>query len=160
MLALVAVSVLRLPLLPGTGVIDRSARLAWASPTLLFEPAPTDGPVLITVSYTVRAASRQEFQQAMTALGASRRRTGAFRWRLYRSGEEEDVWFETFLLPSWSEYQRQQTQRSTGRDREIEARALAACEGTPRWHHYFAGEIADPTATTAQQTTTKEGPHA
>ena len=163
LLVLVAASVLRLPLLPGTGVVDRSARLAWASPTLLFEPTPSDGPVLITVSYTVREASRQEFQEAMTALGASRRRTGAFRWRLFRSGEEEDVRLETFLLPSWSEYQRQQTQRSTGRDREIEARALAACEGAPRWHHYFPGEAGDTgtqSVDAPHPTLTEEHPHA
>jgi hypothetical protein len=141
LLVLVGASVALLPLLPGTGTVDRSTRLAWATPMLQFDPDPTDGPVLITVSYTVRPASLDAFRTAMRGTGASRRRTGAFRWRLYRSGEEQDVQLEAFLVPSWSEYERQQTQRLTGRDREIQAEALAATEGPPVYHHYFPNPV-------------------
>jgi len=137
LLALVGVSTRFLPLLPGTGTIDRSISLTWATPTLVFEPDPSDGPVLIQVSYTVRPDALPAFQAAMKGVEASRRRTGGSRWRLYRSGEDRDVLLETFMVPSWGEYRRQQTQRLTGRDREVIAEAVAYCEGEPVERHYF-----------------------
>jgi len=54
------------------------------------------------------------------------------RWvrrRLYRSGEDQDVMLESFIVPSWGEYRPQQTQRLTGRDREFQAEALEYSEG-------------------------------
>jgi hypothetical protein len=137
-LVLVAISTRLLPLLPGTGTIDRTISLTWATPTLVFEPDPADGPVLVIFRYTVRPANVAPFESAMKAVAASRRRTGGYRWQLFRSGEDEDLLLETFLVPSWAEFHRQQTQRLTGRDREIIAEARAFCEGDPIERHYFS----------------------
>ncbi len=137
LLILVAASTRFLPLLPGTGSIDRTFSMSWSTPTLVFEPSPSDGPVLIEISYTVPPQSLQQFQDAMEQVAASRRRTGGSRWRLYRSGEDRDVMLESFVVPSWGEYRRQGTQRLTGRDREIRAEALRFSEGDPVERHYF-----------------------
>lgn len=137
-LLLTAGSVIPLPLLKGTGTIDRSISTAWATPTLVFEPDPTDGPVLVQVTYTVRGDSLGPFRDAMTRVEGSRRRTGGSRWGLYRSGEDQDLMLESFVVPSWGEYRRQETQRLTGRDREIRADALAHVEGDPIERHYIA----------------------
>jgi hypothetical protein len=137
LLVLVAASVRLLPLLPGTGTVDRTISMSWPTPTLVFEPDPSDGPVLIEISYTVRAASVDAFRDAMGQVERSRRRTGGSRWQLYRSGEEADALLESFIVPSWGEYRRQETQRLTGRDREIRAAALTHAEGTPVERHYF-----------------------
>jgi MFS family permease len=144
LLLLVAASVPVLPLLPGTGTVDRSISMSWPTPTLVFEPQPADGPVLVQISWTVRPDSLEAFQSAMRFLENSRRRTGASRWALYRSGEEADVQLETFLVPSWGEFRRQETQRLTGRDREIRAAALAHAEGDPVERHFFPSRTAAP----------------
>lgn len=137
LLLVVAASTIILPLRPGTGTIDRTITLTWATPTLVFEPAPTDGPVLVTFRYVVTPNELAAFQTSMRAVAQSRRRTGGYRWRLYRSGDDQDVMLESFVVPSWGEFRRQQTQRLTGRDREFIADALAHSEGDPTEHHYF-----------------------
>jgi len=137
LLLVAAASTALLPLLPGTGTVDRTTSSSWSSPALVFEPDPTDGPVLVTVSYTVRPSALPSFEAAMRLLAGSRRRTGGFRWRLYRSGEVQDVMLESFMVPSWGEHRRQQTQRLTGRDREIRAAVLEFCDGAPIERHYF-----------------------
>lgn len=137
LLLLVAASVRVLPLLPGTGTVDRSISMSWPTPTLVFEPEPTDGPVMVQISWTVRPDSLADFRSAMRLLESSRRRTGASRWALYRSGEEADVQLETFMVPSWGEFRRQETQRLTGRDREIRAAALTHADGDPVERHFF-----------------------
>ena len=140
LLVLVAASVRVLPLLHGTGTIDRSITTTWATPHLVFEPEPDDGPVLVQVTYAVDAASLGSFRSAMRRVEASRRRTGATRWSLYRSGEDQDVLLESFVVPSWSEYRRQQTERLTGRDREVRAAVLGYRTGDPAERHYFAAD--------------------
>jgi Transmembrane secretion effector len=76
----------------------------------------------------------------MHGVEGSRRRTGGYRWRLYRSGQEPDVMLESFMVPSWGEYRRQNTQRLTGRDSEVAAPAFDLAEGTPKERHYFPAE--------------------
>jgi MFS family permease len=137
LLVLVAASVPLLPLLASTGRIDRTVDLAWPTPTLVFEPQPTDGPVTIMVTYLVAAKHRAQFEVAMKELDQSRRRTGATRWRLYQSGEDSDTMLECFIVPSWAEYRRQQTQRLTGHDREIRDAVVALGDGKPTEVHYF-----------------------
>jgi MFS family permease len=137
-LLLVAASVRLLPLHPSTGRIDRTIDLSWPTPTLVFEPEPSDGPVTISISYRVQPAKLKDFQQAMAQVRQSRRRRGAVRWRLYRSGENADTLVEMFVVPSWAEYRRGQTQRLTGRDRELLAVAYALADDVPIESHYFS----------------------
>ena len=137
LLVLVAASTRLAPLLPGTGTIDRSVSTPLSTPTLVFDPAPADGPVLVQLTYTVRPGSADRFRSAMALVDGSRRRTGAARWRLYRSGESADVFLESFVVPSWGEYRRQQSERLTGRDREIRAAAIAFCDGAPVEQRFF-----------------------
>ena len=118
-------------------------------PTLVFEPDATDGPVTVLVRYRVAAADAGAFREAMAGLGSSRRRTGAARWRFYRSGEVADEFLEMFTVSSWSEYRRQQTERLTGRDREFRDAVAAVCASPPVESHYFppavhAGETSHP----------------
>jgi MFS family permease len=136
-LVLVAASVAIWPLHADTGRIDRTVDLSWPTPTLVFEPQPTDGPVTIMVTYRVAAEHRADFEKAMRELESSRRRTGATRWRLYQSGEDATSMLESFVVPSWAEYRRQQTQRLTGRDREIRDAVVGFSDGVPGEVHYF-----------------------
>lgn len=142
LLVAVAASIRVLPLLPGTGTIDRTIAHSWPTPTLVFDPDPTDGPVLVLVTYTVHRERESEFGTAMRRVADSRRRTGGYRWRLYRSGEESATFLESFLVPSWKELTRQRTQRLTGRDEEIWAEARKFCADDPVERHYLANTFA------------------
>jgi MFS family permease len=138
LLGIVAISVPLLPLHSQTGKIDRTFDLTWPTPTLVFQPQPTDGPVTIVNTYRVPSARQAEFERAAAELRDSRRRAGAIRWRLYRSGEHADSLVETFVMPSWAEFRRSQTSRLTGRDRELRQHVLDLADGAPREEHLFS----------------------
>ena len=150
LLVVVAASIRIAPLLPGTGTIDRTVGTPLPTPTLVIDPTPSDGPVLVQLAYTVHPESVAEFRSAMVLVEGSRRRTGGARWRLYRSGEVVDVFLESFIVPSWGEYRRQQSERLTGRDREIVAAAIAFCAGAPTEQHFFPSSPKTITATRKQ----------
>jgi len=140
-LLLVAASVAIWPLHPMTGKIDRTFDLTWPVPMLVFEPEPTDGPVTIVLTYRVLPHNLDAFEDAARDLRLVRLRTGATRWRLYRSGEDADVMVETFVEPSWAEYRRAQTKRFTGRDRSYRDAVYALSEGDPVEQHLFPPKV-------------------
>jgi hypothetical protein len=108
----------RWPLAAGEEV-DLSPALGWSEPALAFEPAPQDGPVLVTLEYRIPAERATEFVQAMQQLGRVRRRDGAYSWDLYEDLEEPGRYLETFTVGSWSEHMRQHERRTVA-DLEIE----------------------------------------
>ena len=89
-LGVVALSVVVLPLRPCTGKLSVDVSTAWPTPTLVFEPCPDDGPVLVAVRYRVPAENLDEFVEAMSAVRRSRLRTGGHSWRLYHSVGQPD----------------------------------------------------------------------
>ena len=78
-----------------------------SDPLVNLSPAPTDGPVLVTVAYRVAHDEMTEFTEAMRRVERHRRRTGAHRWGLFRDVAEPDLFLETFLVGSWVEHLRQ-----------------------------------------------------
>jgi MFS family permease len=138
LLVLVAATVPLLPLRAGTGTRDRTvAALASAVPTLVFEPSPKDGPVIVTLTYTVSDGRESEFIAAMRAVERSRRRTGASSWQLERSGDEQHRYRESFRVPSWGEFTRGNAERWTGYDHEGLNTVAALTAGVPDEEHYF-----------------------
>ena len=150
-LGLVAASVPILPLHDRTAHLDRTIGATWPAPTLAFDPIPSDGPVLVTVTYTVDPHRVSEFLDSMKDLERSRRRTGAQTWRLYRDGALPTAFVETFTVRSWAEHLRQHEERWTGSDREVQERVLAAVRGEPRVDHLLPPSTA-PTVTLTSET--------
>lgn len=105
--------------------LDRSTVSYWSEPNLAFEPDPDEGPVLVSVTYSVSPERADGFLAAMEHVHLSRQRTGAMRWGLYQDGEDPRRFVEVYLLPSWQEHLRQHTERLTGADQEIEAETVA-----------------------------------
>ncbi|MGW7445467.1 MFS transporter [Kitasatospora sp. NPDC054795] len=126
-------SLRRLPL-PG-GRTDPTLSEAWPEPRLTVEPAPQDGPVLVTVTYRVRAERAPAFVTAMRKVESSRRRTGAVSWGLYRDAARPEQFVETFTVTSWSEHCAQHHGRYTGTDRAFETDARALLTGEPTVTH-------------------------
>jgi MFS family permease len=118
-----------------TARLDRTTTVYWPEPQLTVEPDRDEGPVLITVTFTVLPENRQPFIAAMQRVQASRRRTGATRWNLYRDAADPDRFMETFLVPSWEEHLRQHNERLTGTDQDIERDAMQFAAGPPEVAH-------------------------
>jgi len=105
---------------------------------LAIEPAPEDGPVLITIDYQIDPAKAREFRAAMRALRQTRLRDGAFRSSLFHDLDNPGHFRETFLVGSWAEHLRQH-QRATVDDQWINEAVDAFHRGpeAPRVRHFL-----------------------
>ena len=137
LLVLAAASVAILPLRAQTGELDRTIVHCAPEPQLVFDPAPLDGPVTVVVTYVVPKQDVTRFRDAMRPVEKSRRRTGATRWRLARSGEHPDQVIEEFTVPSWGEYRKQATDRWTRSDQDALEEALSFTGGGSTETHFF-----------------------
>jgi MFS family permease len=141
-LGAVALSVVVLPLRPSTGKVNVEVSSAWPTPTLVFEPCPTDGPVLVAVRYRVPAENLEDFVTAMSAVRRSRLRTGGHSWRLYHSVGQPDTFLERFTVASWSEFERQRTERWLDFDTEGVKKAIGyTVDGTREHEYYLASRV-------------------
>jgi MFS family permease len=137
MLGVVALSVAVLPLRPCTGTLSVDISTAWPTPTLVFEPCPGDGPVLVTVRYRVPTENLHDFTEAMRAVRQSRLRTGGHSWRLYHSVGQPDTFLERFTVASWTEFERQRTERWLEFDTDGVRKAIGYTVDRNRQHEYF-----------------------
>jgi hypothetical protein len=110
---------------------------AWPTPTLVFEPSPQDGPVLVAARYYVPPENLDDFIEAMRKVRQSRLRTGGHSWRLYHSVEEPNSFLERFTVASWSEFERQRTERWVDIDHDGVAEALSYTVDQTRRHEYY-----------------------
>ena len=89
-------------------------------PTVTIVPHPTDGPVLVTVMYEVPGDDVREFADAMRLVERHRRRTGAYRWGLFRDLASPHQFIETFVVESWGEHLRQHRRTTVNADRFLD----------------------------------------
>jgi Transmembrane secretion effector len=136
-LGVVALSVPALPLRASTGKLSVEVSTAWPTPRLVFEPCPNDGPVLVAVRYKVPAENLGNFVEAMRAVRRSRLRTGGHSWRLYHSVGQPDTLLERFTVASWSEFERQRTERWLDFDHDGVEQAIGYTEDHTRRHGYY-----------------------
>lgn len=100
----------------------------WLPHTTFPEPAPSDGPVLITIEYHIDPQEAPEFKAAMVHLRETRLRDGAFRCSLFADLEDPTHYRETFIVGSWAEHMRQH-ERATVEDQHIEEAVLSFHRG-------------------------------
>jgi len=125
--------------LPKTAV-DLSTWNHWVKPTMLEEPAPDQGPVLVTVKYVIDPAKAPEFLFQIRKYERIRRRDGATRWGIFFDTEAPDVYLENFLVDSWAEHERQHD-RFTVADRDVEKKVLTyALKPIEVKHYIYARE--------------------
>jgi MFS family permease len=108
----------------------------WRMPVVVREATADlqQGPVLVTVEYTVISEHEAEFVEAIHQYERIRRRDGAYRWGIYRDTEATDRYLEIFLVNSWAEHMRQH-ERQTQADRELEQRLSSCVADDPKVHH-------------------------
>jgi MFS family permease len=137
MLGVVALSTPVLGLRPCTGTLSLDLSTAWPSPTVTFDPCPSDGPVLVTVHYRVPAEGLDDFTEAMRAVRQARLRTGGHSWRLYHSVGRPDTFLERFTVTSWTEFERQRTERWLEYDHDAVAKARSFTVDDERQQEYY-----------------------
>jgi hypothetical protein len=115
--------------------VDLSPWNHWRIPAVVKATANLhQGPVLVTVEYTVKSEREAEFMEAIHQYARIRRRDGAYRWGIYRDTEVADRYLEIFLVNSWAEHLRQH-ERQTQADREAEQRLSSYITGDPVVRH-------------------------
>jgi quinol monooxygenase YgiN len=77
-----------------------------------------DGPILLTVSWEIDPAMRDEFVAAMHPVRKALKRQGALRFHLVEDVERPGHMVESFTMATWSEYRRL-PQRATMADKAI-----------------------------------------
>jgi hypothetical protein len=87
-------------------------------PEVAYQPEPSAGPVLVTIGYRVPDADVPQFTASMRRVERWRRRTGAYRWGVFRDLAEPERFLETFVVESWGEHLRQH-QRKTAADQQV-----------------------------------------
>lgn len=104
---------------------------------LSLEPEPDDGPVLVTIRYAVPDDQLAAFLQEMRRVERQRRRTGAYRWGLFRDLEDPSVILETYLVETWAEHVRQH-HRVTNSDRAVLGAAYQFVLGEMQVRHWVS----------------------
>ncbi len=79
----------------------------WYPPFTQAEVTHDQGPVLVTIEYSVNPEQLDSFLKALYALRPSRLRSGAIRWEVYTDIAEPSVVVEQFVVESWLEHLRQ-----------------------------------------------------
>jgi MFS family permease len=118
----------------------------WKKPAMFVEPAPDQGPVLVTVEYTISREKVSEFLEAIYKYKRIRRRDGATRWGVYYDTEIPGRYLESFIVATWGEHERQHA-RFTMADRKLEDRVLSFASQPPKTRHFIFAkqiEVADP----------------
>jgi MFS family permease len=116
--------------------LDLSPSNHWHGHALANEPAPDDGPILITIEYHIDPSDAVAFRAAMYHLRQTRLRDGAFRCSVFVDLDDATLYRETFLVGSWAEHLRQH-ERATVEDQRIEqaVREFHRLDGPPLVRH-------------------------
>lgn len=111
--------------IPESENADREPVNYWGETVTGLAAEPDSGPIQVMVRFRIRPQDEAAWLEAMDGLRRSRLRTGAYRWELYRIGEDPGSFVEIFTVASWAEHRRQHETRLTLDDQLIEERALA-----------------------------------
>ena len=115
-------------------------------PKLQAVPEPDEGPVRISIEYSIPEENYAEFTHAIHELKRVRLRDGAVRWGIYRDAADPTHVNETFVMESWLDYLRSR-ERNTAADQAIreKVRALHRGDEPPKiTHGVWAEEVPSP----------------
>ena len=120
--------------------LDLSIWNHWVKPAMIEEPAPDQGPVLVTVKYVIDPAKAPEFLHQIHNYERIRRRDGAISWGIFVDTEAPNTYLESFKVDSWAEHERQHN-RFTQADSEVEKQVLSyAIKPVEVQHYIYAQE--------------------
>jgi MFS family permease len=117
--------------------LDRDLAVFMPDPALVGEPDADEGPVLVTLTYTVEDHQVPAFIEVMGEVRRSRLRTGASSCELYQDGADPSQFLQVSQYHTWGEHLRQHTGRLTGADQALYEAAAALATGPPEAKHLF-----------------------
>jgi MFS family permease len=135
-IGVVACMLLRFPLPLPTANLDLSSWNHWGKPALFAEPQPDQGPILVTIEYTIDPKTASQFLAVIHKYQRIRRRDGATQWGVFYDSETPNRYLESFLVDSWAEHQRQHD-RFTLADRQFEDQVKQFSLGPAKIRHYI-----------------------
>jgi MFS family permease len=118
---------------------------ALPAPKLASEREDSEGPVLVSIDYSIDPRDYAAFTKAIHQLRDVRLRDGAIRWGVFQDASDPGHLNETFVTESWLEYLRQR-ERFTASDLRIRERVWSFHRGKepPRISHmFYAKEVSD-----------------
>lgn len=112
------------------------------APTVEEEPRYEEGPVMVTVEYTIKRNDVETFTRSIKNLRRIRFRDGAFFWSLFKDIENPNKFVECFMVESWLEHLRQHERISIS-DKEIIEKVGSFHEGNlpPHVTHFVAHQF-------------------
>jgi hypothetical protein len=101
-------------------------------------PNPEDGPVTVTMEFTIRPEDREDFLSLMNKVRLMFLRNGASLFRVDETLEEPGKFRTEMLVNSWAQHLRQH-ERTTREENELFSKALAmnANGSRPPVRHYL-----------------------
>jgi MFS family permease len=115
------------------------------APKLASEREDNEGPVRVSIDYSIDPRDYAAFTQAIHRLRDVRLRDGAIRWGVYQDASDPGHLNETFVTESWLEYLRQR-ERFTASDLRVRDLVWSFHRGKepPRISHmFYAKEVSD-----------------
>jgi Transmembrane secretion effector len=105
----------------------------WRMPVIVQEVDAEllEGPVLVTIEYSVLLENEAEFIKAIRQYAQTRRPDGAYQWESIAIPQAVDRFVEIFLVQSWAEHLRQH-ERQTKADREMQKLVSSYVAGEPK----------------------------
>ncbi len=85
---------------------DLTPARAWTAPELAIPVEPEQGPVLVTIEYTIDPARKDEFAAVMQASRRIWLSNGLLAWELFHDVADPGRYIEHFIDESWAEYVR------------------------------------------------------
>jgi hypothetical protein len=101
----------------------------WPDPQVKLPIEPDQGPVLVTVEYTIAEDQGEEFRKRMQAVKQQRLQNGVLRWGLFQDIEEPAFYREVYLEESWEAHLRQH-ERVTSHEQEVAQYAYSLHQGS------------------------------
>jgi MFS family permease len=123
-------------------IVDHTPSGQLPAPVLEAAPRFEEGPIMVTVEYTIDPEDMAQFTQAIRDLRRVRMRDGAFFWSLFKDIENPTKVVECFMIESWLEHLRQHERISVS-DWEIQQKVSVFHKGKtrPRITHYVAQKL-------------------
>jgi hypothetical protein len=110
---------------------DLSPSMHWRTPVLAQPVDDDQGPILVTVEYTIDPNDRAPFLAAMREFGHERKRDGAYAWHVFEDAATPGRVVEIFLIQTLLELRRLRA-RVTKADRMIEEEAHRYLKAPPK----------------------------
>jgi hypothetical protein len=71
------------------------------------------GPIVVELEYRIAMDQARDFYNLMREIQRIRHRNGAYDWMLSRDIADPELWCERFRCPTWSDYLRLRSRRTT-----------------------------------------------